>query len=294
MKILLLGAGGLLGRYLAREFAMPGNRLTALTRDEADITDPRKLDRVFGEPWDVVVNAAAVCNFDACENDPETTTCVNRDAPLDLARRCTSNGALFVQYSSDYIFNGTGNRPLTEEDVPSPLSVYGHQKADLEKLVPQLCPHSLVLRLSWLYGIGGSTFMSKMPALLIGQESLRTAAGKKGNCLYAADGALWTKRLIEAGQTGMFNLVNSGETSWEEFAQACLEQLKFHGFDPACKSIEQVPYGEMGPGWRKRPRYSCLDAGKLTRTLPPGPRPWREALGEFLAEWKSVAANRPV
>jgi dTDP-4-dehydrorhamnose reductase len=294
MKILLLGSGGLLGRYLANAFTAPGNHLSALTHKEADITDAKKLEQLFGEPWDVVINAAAVCDFDGCERDPEGTTRVNRDAPLDLARRCAASGSLFVQYSSDYIFDGTGSRPLTEEDASSPLSVYGHQKADLEKLVPALCPRSLVLRLSWLYGVGGKTFMSKMPDLFMAQDSLRTAAGKKGSCLYAADGAFWTKRLVEAGQTGLFNLVNGGETSWEEFARECLQQMQFLALAPVGRRIEEVSYEELGPGWRKRPRYSCLDTAKLARALPPGPRPWREALGEFLAEWKSVAAHRPV
>ena len=294
MRVLLFGSRGLLGRYLAKEFAMPENQLVALTHNEADITDTGNVGRLFGESWDVVINAAAICDFDACEQDPAGTTRVNRDAPLDLARRCAAHGALFVQYSSDYIFDGTGNKPLTEDDVPSPLSVYGHQKADLEKLIPQLCPRSLVLRLSWLYGVAGKTFMSKMPDLLMAQESLRTAAGKKGSCLYAADGAFWTKRLVEAGQTGLFNLVNSDETSWEEFARECLQQMELVGLDPVCKGIEEVSYEELGPGWRKRPRYSCLDTGKLARALPPGPRPWREALEAYLSEWKSVAANRPV
>ena len=292
MKILLFGAGGLLGRYLAKEFAASGNELVAFNHEKVDITDASRLDELFGQSWDTVINAAAVCNFDACERDAEGTTQVNRSAPLNLAHRCAENGALFVQYSSDYIFDGTGSKPLTEADAPSPLSVYGHQKADLEKLIPQSCPRSLILRLSWLYGLGGNTFMSRMPDFFATQDSLRTAAGKKGSCLYAGDGAFWTKRLVDSGQTGLFNLVNAGETSWEEFAKVCRQQMESFGLPVACHRIDEVSYEELGPGWRKRPRYSCLDTAKLSATLPPGPRPWREALGEFLAEWKSVAAHR--
>ncbi|MGA0094231.1 MAG: SDR family oxidoreductase [Chthoniobacterales bacterium] len=294
MKVLLFGSGGLLGRYLAAEFSRPDHRLVALAHSAADITDPERLDELFGDSWDVVINAAAVCDFDACERDPLATARVNHAAPLDLARRCASQNAVFVQYSSDYIFEGSGHRPLVEEDEPSPLSVYGRQKSEIEKLVPALCPRSLVLRLSWLYGLGGKTFMSRLPDLLGAQHSLRTAAGKKGSCLYAGDGALWTRRLVEAGQTGLFNLVNGGETSWEEFARNCRQQMESCGLPVACKNIEEVPYEEMGPGWRKRPRYSCLDIRKLSAVLPPGPRPWREALGDFLAEWKSVAAPQTV
>lgn len=292
MNVLLLGAGGLLGRYLAREFS--GHDLTALTRQEADITETSRLDALFARRWDAVINAAAVCDFDACERNPEETSRVNRDAPLELARRCAQQNTTFVQYSSDYVFDGHGNTPLTEADAPKPLSIYGWQKADLEKLVFSLCPQSIVLRVSWLYGLGGKTFMSRMPDLLQSQTVLRTAAGKKGCCLYAADGAWWTRQILESGRTGLFNLVNPGETSWEEFARTTLAQMKFLGLTPSCGRIDEVPYDQLGPGWSKRPRYSCLDTAKVAEAFPPGPRPWREALGEFLSEWKSVAASRVV
>ena len=292
MKIFLLGAGGLLGRYLTREFS--GHELTAMTHEQADITDGARMDELFARRWDAVINAAAVCDFDACEKDPVGTGRANRDAPLDLARRCAAQDALFVQYSSDYVFGGGEDRLLTESDPAEPLSVYGHQKADLEKIIPNLCPRSLILRVSWIYGLGGKTFMSRMPDLLAGQTSLRTAAGKQGCCLYAADGAHWTRQLVEAGCTGLFNLVNQGETSWEEFARTTLEQMTVLGLAPACRTIEEVPYEQLGSGWSRRPRYSCLDTAKIAATFPPGPRAWREALGEYLAEWKSVAAPRPV
>jgi dTDP-4-dehydrorhamnose reductase len=292
MKILLLGAGGLLGRYLSREFS--GHELTALAHEQVDITDAARLDALFVQGWDVVINAAAVCDFDACEKHPDETGRVNRDAPLDLARRCAAHGSLFVQYSSDYVFDGNHDTLLTEADEPRPLSVYGRQKADLEKLIPGICPRNLILRVSWLYGLGGKTFMSRMPDLLASQTSLRTAAGKKGCCLYAADGAFWTRQLVESGRNGLFNLVNPGETSWEEFARTTLAQMGLLGLAPACQSIVETPYTQLGPGWSKRPRYSCPSTEKIAGVIPPGPRPWREALGEFLTEWKSVAASQAV
>jgi len=292
MKVLIFGAGGLLGRYLTREFS--GHDLTALTHAGADITNAASLDRLFATKWDAVINAAAVCDFDACERDPAATDRVNLLAPLDLAKRCAAQRSLFVQYSSDYVFGGDDERLLTEQDEPKPLSVYGRQKAELERMIPVICPHSLILRVSWLYGVGGKTFMSRIPDLLQNQAVLRTAAGKKGCCLYAADGAYWTRRLTEVSQTGLLNLVNPGKTSWEEFAREALSLMKSLGFSPASREIEEIPYQDLGPGWPLRPRYSCLDTAKIAATFPPGPRPWEEALGEFLAEWKSVAAPRPV
>ncbi len=289
MKILLLGAGGLLGRHLVA--ALADHDVTALTRAQADITDQARLDELFHDPWDAVINAAAICDFDACERDPQGTGLINREAPLDLARRCARQNACLVQFSSDYVFPGETDRPLGEDEPTAPLSVYGRQKADLERIIPELCPRHLILRISWLYGAGGRTFMSLLPELLATRESLRVASGKKGRCLYAVDAAIWTRRLLAAGQTGLLNLVNTGDTSWEEFAAACLDLRRELGQPVRCREIQQVPYTELGPGWSKRPRYSCLDTTRLSARFPPGPRPWRDALQSFLAGEKSVAAS---
>lgn len=288
MKILLFGAGGLLGRHLRQE--MLGHDLYAPTHAEADITDDMCIDRLFGQPWDAVINAAAVCDFDACENDPEGTAQVNLAAPLHLARRCADAGALFVQFSSDYVFGGDKDSPLTEDDVPAPLSAYGSQKAYLEKELSRRYPGALVLRLSWLYGTGGRTFMSLLPQLFSEKQSLRIASGKHGNCLYARDAAQWIHRLVQSGATGLFNLVNEGCTSWEEFSRTTLGRMGAMGFATTCVEIHEVPYAQMGPNWSKRPRRSCLDGSKLRTAFPPGPRRWEDALDDFLSEQKSFAA----
>ena len=294
MKILVLGAAGLLGRHLQAELTGHRHDVHAFKHAEADITDARRLGELFSEPWDAVVNCAAIVNLDACENDPESTGRTNLDAPLDLARRCHSAGALFVQFSSDYIFHGTERHLHTEQDSAEPLSVYGRQKLSLERQIPGLCPRSLILRLSWLYGKGGRTFMSSIPQILASKPELRIASGKTGSCLWAKDAAHWIRLLLEGNSTGLFNLVNSGETSWEEFARTTLAQMGLLGLAPACQSIVETPYTQLGPGWSKRPRYSCLSTEKIAGVIPPGPRPWREALGEFLTEWKSVAASQAV
>jgi dTDP-4-dehydrorhamnose reductase len=284
LKILLLGAAGLLGRHLHAELPAHGHEVHAFTHPETDITDAKRLDELFSEPWDAVINAAAVVNFDACENDPAGTSRINRDAPLDLASRCHKAGAVFVQFSSDYIFDGKTELLLREDDEAHPLSVYGHQKLALEKTIPQVCPRSLVVRLSWLYGKGGRTFMSLLPDLFLKQETLRIASGKTGSCLYAPDAARWIRLLLEGGHTGLFNLVNEGTTSWEEFARECLGQMRALGRDPLCRAILETPYEALGAHGAKRPRHSALSLEKLAAAIPPGPRSWREALGDFLQE----------
>jgi len=290
LKILLFGASGLLGRHLVPELLAHGHRVVAPTHAEADITDGKRMDELFSEPHDAVINCAAIVNLDACENDPEGTGRVNRDAPLDLARRCHSAGAFFVQFSSDYIFRGDARRLHAEGDAAEPLSAYGHQKLALEREIPRLCPRSLVLRLSWLYGRGGRTFMSYIPQILAEKPVLQIAAGKTGNCLWAQDAARWVRLLLEKGGTGLFNLANAGETSWEEFARACLEGMGAAGIRTRCGEILETPYLELGTHGAKRPKHSALDLEKISAAVPPGPRPWREALEDYLAELKSSSA----
>ncbi len=284
MKILLLGAAGLLGRHLHADLHARGHDVHAFTHPEADITDRLRLDELFAEPWDAVVNCAAIVNFDACENDPAGSDRTNHAAPLDLASRCHKAGAVFVQFSSDYIFDGKTERPLREDDEAHPLSVYGHQKLVLEKSIPQVCPRSLIIRLSWLFGKGGRTFMSLLPGLFKKQETLRIASGKTGSCLYAPDAAHWIRLLLEGGNTGLFNLVNEGTTSWEEFACECLAQMRSLGRNPLCHEILEIPHEQLGAHGGKRPRHSSLSINKLAAALPPGPRHWREALQDFLGE----------
>lgn len=289
MKTLILGAGGLLARHLVAEWKAHGLEVTGLTHDECDITDADRLDDVFARPWDIVINAAAICNFDACERDPAGTGAVNRDAALDLARRCAACGALFVQFSSDYVLRGDREVLWTETDAPDPLSAYGRQKAELERFVPILCPRSLVIRLSWLFGRDGRTFLSLLPLLLLREETVRVAAGKTGRCLYAPDAAHWIRLLATGGHTGLFHLANDGTMSWESFAARCLERWPTFGFEPACHNLIEVPFETLGPDWSKRPHHSALALDKVSALLPPGPRSWTLALDDYLSELKSFA-----
>ena len=292
MKILILGATGLLGRHLQAELTGHRHDVHAFKHAEADITDSGRLGELFSEPWDAVVNCAAIVNLDACENDPESTGRTNLTAPLDLARRCHSAGALFVQFSSDYIFHGTERHLHTEQDSAEPLSVYGRQKLALERQIPGLCPRSLILRLSWLYGKGGRTFMSSIPQILASKPELRIASGKTGSCLWAKDAAHWIRLLLESNSTGLFNLVNSGETSWEEFARKCLDRMQALGLATACGAVIETPYLDLGTHGAKRPKHSALDPSKLSAHSPPGPRPWREALDAYLFDLKSDGTLR--
>lgn len=284
-KLLLLGAGGLVGRYLAREIARRGFPLLALKRTDLDIRDSDKAAELLGrERPDWLINAAALCNFDACEDNPTASREVNLDAPVALGKICRDLGIRMCQFSSDYVFSGEQREPYGENDRREPQSVYGLHKTELEKAFERHEEH-LVPRLSWVFGVAGHTFMSLLPRLLMTQARLRVAAGKRGSCLYAGEGARMIVDLLVARAGGIVNTVHAGEAAWEWFARECDEGLRRKGLKPICDQIEEVPFGEMPVLKPGRPAYSVLDPARLSRLLGRPPLHWKAGTEEFLEEW---------
>lgn len=255
----------------------------ALSRQGLDITDRKaSLDFLESHRPDVLVNCAAFCSFQGCEDDPARSQAVNLDAPCWWADECAQRGIRMVHFSSDYIFDGKADRPYTESDMPNPLSVYARHKAGCEQHFANHRDH-LVLRISWLFGSGGRTFLSMIPELLMTQDSLTVAAGKRGACLHAAYAADVTITLLEKQVSGLVNVAHSGETSWEAFAAACLEELSRRGLDPVCRAIIEKPYAELLPsGSAQRPAYSVLDTTRLATLTSRPVKHWREGLADYI------------
>jgi len=291
-KVLLLGAGGLMGRYLAIEIsdqksARPGfcGELKKLTRSELDITDTDKSTRVLKEfRPDLVINAAAFCRMEGCETDPDLSESINSRAPDFWARACHEHGVRFVHLSTDYVFGGGRSKPYTERDEPGPLSVYASHKRDAERAV-LACPEHLVLRLAWIFGVGGSTFMSRIPGLLQKEEILHVATGRTGGCLYAGYGARMIFNLLEKEPAGgLFHLTHRGEVTWMEFAQECKRQMLEKGLPLKNREIVPVPEGEHQALRARRPDYTVLDLGKTEALLGHGLTSWQEGISGYLGE----------
>ncbi len=281
---LVLGSGGLLGRHVVCEYARSGESIIALTHKELDVTDEASIVRLLDQARPpVVINCAALCHFQKCEDFPEQSAAVNLDAPITLARLTAERGIRLVHFSTDYIFDGKSDRPYREQDVPHPLSVYGTHKAAVEKAFAAY-PHHLLLRVAWLFGAGGKTFMSLLPDLLMERETIEVASGKLGACLHAGYAAQMIRRLVNQGSTGLINLVHRGEVSWEGFAHECLQQLQARGYDPACRLIIEVPLDQMAILGGSRPLYSVLDVTLLSKTMRESAMDWRDGLSQFLDE----------
>ena len=276
--MVITGAGGQVGGFLAGEAASRGYDVAALTRRDFDITDESAAGRVV-RTGDVVVNCAAMTNVDAAETDPDGAHLINAVGPGNLARACARVGARLVHVSTDYVFRGDHDRPYEIADGTGPLSVYGRTKLDGEHAVLSALPEAHVVRTSWVYtGGDGTDFVAVMRRLAATDRVIEVVDDQTGAPTYARD---LVAALLEvaAGDTTapILHVVNAGAASRFEQARAVFNEL---GADP--DRVRPVSTAAV-PRPAHRPVYSVLSMVDSTRAGLTALRPWREALAEALA-----------
>ena len=290
MKILLFGKDGQVGWELQRALA-PLGELHALGSDGADFAAPESLaGTVRALRPDVVVNAAAYTAVDRAEAEPALARRINAEAPAVLAREAAAAGAWLVHYSTDYVFDGSGDTPRDEEAPTGPLNVYGQTKLEGEQAIRASGARHLVLRTSWVYGTRGGNFARTMLRLAQERDKLAVIDDQVGAPTGAeliADVSAHATRAIVAGSApgGTYHLVAAGETSWHGYACRVIEAARASGrpVKVAREAIAAVPSSEFVTA-AERPKNSRLDTGKLRRafglTLPP----WQAGVDRLLAE----------
>ncbi|HET6203793.1 MAG TPA: dTDP-4-dehydrorhamnose reductase [Planctomycetota bacterium] len=286
-RVLVTGAGGLLGRALAEAIAReaPGVELDAAARADLDVTDPAAVaERFRARRPDAVVHAAAYTDVDGAEEERETCYRVNALAAETVARRCAAARAPLAFVSSDFVFDGTKGVSYCETDEPAPLGVYARSKRWGEELVLGAHPRALVVRTAWLFGPGGENFVDKILERGQRREPFEVVDGQVGSPSYAPEVAAAIWRLLARGETGIVHCVNQGSTSWFEFARAILAAA---GLDPSLvRPTTAKRLGRPAP----RPACSALASTRLERAGI-RMRPWREALLDHLRA--RVAGGRP-
>lgn len=278
-RFLITGASGMLGHDL--QSVLEGRDVTALSRTELDVADEAaSLEAVSGH--DVVINAAAYTRVDDAESHEDDARRVNALGAASLAGAAAEHGALLVQVSTDYVFDGTASTPYDEDAPLAPVSAYGRTKAEGERLVRQILPgSSLIVRTAWLYGEHGPNFASMMLRLARERETLSVVDDQRGQPTWTHDLAEQIVRLVDSGaRTGVFHGTSSGETTWFGFAQAVFEEA---GLDPArITPTDSASFVRPAP----RPTYSVLGHDAWTQAgLAPLPD-WRESLR---AAWRAGA-----
>ena len=272
-RILVVGAGGMLGHDLIS--GLDGHDVTGLTRSELDITD-EAATMVALEGFDVVINAAAFTAVDDAQENEDLAFAINADGARNLAKACRKAGAILVQVSTDYVFDGESRTPYPEDAAPNPRSVYGASKWAGEQAVLQEHPEgSLIVRTSWLYGTHGNSFPRTILRAGLHRETLDVVDDQRGQPTWTMDVAAIIKNLINQGITsGIFHATNSESTTWHGFATKLFELA---GWDPARLRTSST---EAFPRPAPRPAWSVLGHKNWAEHGIPSPRIWEVALEE--------------
>ena len=274
MRILLTGANGQLGYELQR--ALSGEDLILADQPDYELTDPKIRDKIVSTRPNVVIHTAGYTDVDGCERDPETAFTVNAQGTRRVAEGAAKANARLIYISTDYVFDGKKTEPYTERDPVNPLNVYGRSKLLGEQEALAVCPETLIIRTSWLYGANGKNFVKTILQLAASRPEIRVVNDQRGSPTYARDLAGTIAQMIRRDARGLVHAGGEGECTWYEFAVAIIQET---GSDCRLIPISTAESGRLAP----RPSYSVLSTAFLHQhglSLPP----WREGVKQFLAE----------
>lgn len=276
MKILLTGASGQLGRCF-QDRLPEGWQLHAFGSAELDISNKSQVDEIVASlKPDAIVNAGAYTAVDKAESEPELAARVNTLGPKNLALAARASGAKLVHVSTDYVFDGQGNRPYLETDVTHPLGVYGKTKLDGESEALAALPETMVVRTAWVFSEYGNNFVKTMVKLAESRDTLGIVSDQRGCPTYAGDLATALITLLQVDAAGgIYHYGGDREVSWFEFADQIFDIAVAEGRlekKPALNPMTTDQY----PTPAQRPAYSVLDGEKI------------KSLGVALSDWDAA------
>ncbi|MSR00476.1 MAG: dTDP-4-dehydrorhamnose reductase [Gammaproteobacteria bacterium] len=294
LKILIFGKNGQVGWELQRSLA-PLGELFALDFDSQDhCGDFTNLDGLIQTIRDVspdiIVNAAAHTAVDKAESEPELARAINALAPGILAKEAKRSGAWLIHYSTDYVFDGAGDKPWLETDATGPLSVYGKTKLEGEAaIIASGCKH-LIFRTSWVYAARGGNFAKTMLKLAQERDSLKVIddqiSAPTGADLLADITAHAIRTALQRSEVcGLYHLVASGQTSWHQYANFVIDFARQAGIEVKVspEAIQPVPTSAF-PIAAKRPMNSCLNTTKLQNAFELKLPHWQSGVTRMLTE----------
>lgn len=282
MRLLVLGAGGMLGRAVARAGARLGHEVVALGHGELDVTDAAHVARVVGAAAPAaIVNCAAFTDVDGAESAEARALRVNGDGAGTVARAATESGARLVHVSTDYVFDGRKRTPWLESDPVAPLQAYGRTKLAGERAVADAGGEHAIVRTAWLFGDGGPNFVATMLRLGAEREEVSVVTDQRG-------GPTWTGHLAPAlvevaerrGDVGIFHAAGAGDCSWYELAVEVMDRAKLR-----CRVVPTTSDRFVRPA--RRPAYSVLGSEREAAIVLP---PWQAGLDAYLEERASTVA----
>lgn len=286
--LLVIGSQG----QLARAFKASSPDAIFLNRDEADLAKPEQVVEALKchEPR-AIVNAAAYTQVDQAENEEELATLVNGETPAAIARYCAQTNIPFMHFSTDYVFDGAGDKPHKEDEAPRPLNAYGRSKLAGERGIAEAGGRYLIFRTSWVYGAKGKNFLNTILRLAAEREELRVIDDQHGAPTYSRHLARAALAALDKAETntrfpaGLYHLCNAGETSWHGFACAIIEHARKMGLPVKAGEVHAIPSSAY-PLPAARPLNSRLDCTKAQSMFGVSLRPWQDGLSECMERKK--------
>ena len=277
MKVLVTGVKGQLGYDVVNELTKRGHESVGVDIDEMDITDGEACRRVITEAApDAVIHCAAYTAVDAAEDNMELCRKVNAEGTRNIARVCAGLDIKMMYISTDYVFNGTGERPWEPDDHREPLNVYGLTKYEGEIAVEQNLQKYFIVRIAWVFGVNGKNFIKTM--LRLGKErgAVSVVDDQVGSPTYTYDLARLLVDMIQTEKYGRYHATNEGLCSWYEFACEIFRQAGMDEVQVSPVSSEQFP------AKAKRPFNSRMSKEKLSENGFERLPSWQDALGRYL------------
>jgi dTDP-4-dehydrorhamnose reductase len=275
MRVAVIGASGLLGKYLLREWKT--DEVIGLTSRDVDIRDPNRVRQIVQSSHpDWIILAAAYTDVDGCEANPDLAFLTNCAGAVNVAEAARNAGSRLIFLSTDYVFDGTKSSPYETSDARHPINVYGRSKAEAEVKLSGILPSACVVRTSWLFGTGGKCFPDTILGLAAKRTHLDVVDDQRGCPTYARDLARAIVWLCGKNAEGIVQVTNSGCCTWFEFAT---EIVRLAGLETAIRPTTTDKF----PRPAARPRYSVLSGTSLTKYGFAMPC-WQDGLSAYLAD----------
>ncbi len=278
MKILVTGVKGQLGYDVVKELEARGMEAVGVDIEEMDITDADSVGRVIQEAApDAVIHCAAYTAVDAAEDNEELCRKVNADGPRNIATVCKELDIKMIQISTDYVFDGEGEKPWEPEDACAPQSVYGQTKYEGEQAVQEILDKYFIVRIAWVFGVNGKNFVKTMLNLAQTRDTLTVVNDQFGSPTYTYDLAKLLVDMVQTEEYGIYHATNEGICSWYEFACAIFKEA---GIEMKVLPVSSAEYAAKA----KRPGNSRMSKDKLVEKGFDRLPTWQDALVRYLNE----------
>ena len=280
-RIAVVGKNGRLGAALCRDLA---DHYDVLAFGRAELDLAKSIREPLGNvEFDLLINAAAATNVDWCEQNAAQASLINARSVSELGALCAERGVRCLHISTDYVFDVLDSRPYREEDAAHPISIYGKTKRLGEELLLESSAGHLAIRVSWVFGPDKPGFIDLLLDRAMNEEEIAAIDDKFSAPTYTLDFAQWIRPLLfERPIGGLLHLCNSGGCSWREYAQCAVDAARQQNVPLKAHHVRPISLDSMTNFVARRPVYTVLTTERFSKTTDLSPRPWRDAVREFV------------